>query len=503
MTELAVRLEHVSKRFPGVQALRDVSLDIAAGSCHALCGENGAGKSTLGTLLAGIQSPDDGSLFVLGREVRFASPRDALAAGVAMVHQELAFCDNLSIAENLCLGALPRRRGFVDRAEMERRATALLAETGTVLNVRGRFGDLSIGHRQMVQIAAAVGGGARVIVFDEPTSSLSQVEAERLYALIGRLKARGVTCIYVSHRMSEIFMLCDTVSVLRDGAHVATRPTAELTEAALVELMIGRPLAEYFAMQRSASHGDEVLRVEKLTSTGRFQDVSLSLHAGEVVGLAGLQGAGRSEVATTIFGLDRASSGLVYLRGAPVRIDSPRKAIQMGIGLVPEDRKRQGLVLTESALHNATLPTLERLSRMSWIFRAREWRETRAMFDRLRVRTPSMDAVVAGLSGGNQQKVVLAKWLAARPDILILDEPTRGVDVGAKAEIHALIGELAAQGTAILVISSELPEVLALSERILVLRGGRLVGEVPRQGATQDGLLRLMAGVGAADGSPR
>jgi ABC-type sugar transport system ATPase subunit len=497
MTESAVRFDQVSKSFPGVQALKSVSLEIAAGSCHALCGENGAGKSTLGKILAGLQTPDSGRIFVFGKEVELSSPHDALAAGIGMVHQELAFCENLSVAENLCLGDIPQRRGFVDHDEMDRRATALLAETGTTLDVRGKLGDLSIGNRQMVQIAAAVGGGARIIVFDEPTSSLSQAEAERLYALIARLRERGVTCIYVSHRMPEIFALCDAVSVLRDGQHVATRPIDGLTEGQLVEMMIGRPLAEYFPPATPPTLGEEVLRAEKLTAPGRFRDVSLTLRAGEVVGLAGLMGAGRSEVACALFGLEPLTGGEIYLRGSRVRITDPRQAIRAGIGFVPEDRKRQGLVLSESAMRNASLPTLDKLSRLSWIQRARERVQTSTLFQRLRVRTPGLDAVVAGLSGGNQQKVVLAKWLAARPSILILDEPTRGVDVGAKAEIHSLIGELAASGTAILVISSELPEVLTLAERILVLREGRLVGELARADATQDSLLRMMAGIGA------
>ncbi len=495
MTDIAVKLEHISKRFPGVRALHDVSLEIAAGSCHALCGENGAGKSTLGKLVAGLYAPDSGKLVVSGREVHFAGARDGIAAGVAMVHQELAFCDNLSVAENLCLGAMPSRRGFVDRAEMRRRADALLAETGTTLDVSARFGDLSIGHRQMVQIAAAVGGGARIIVFDEPTSSLSQVEAERLYALIGRLKGRGVTCIYVSHRMPEIFALCDTVSVLRDGELIATRSVEGLSEGELVEMMIGRPLAEYYPSHDKVVAGDEVLRAEGLTAPAMFENVSLTLRAGEVVGLAGLMGAGRSEVAGALFGLAPLSAGTISLKGMPVHFDDPREAIRAGIGLVPEDRKRQGLVLSESAVHNASLPTLDRLARFTWVLRRKEREQASTLFRRLRVRAPGLDAVVGGLSGGNQQKVVLAKWLAARPQVLILDEPTRGVDVGAKAEIHALIGELAAGGTAILVISSELPEILTLSDRILVLREGRLVGELPRAEATQDSLLRLMAGL--------
>ena len=496
MSEPAVRFEHVGKSFPGVQALTDVSLHIEAGSCHALCGENGAGKSTLGKILAGLQSPDEGQVFVFGKAVHLHTPHDAMAAGIAMVHQELAFCENLSVAENLCLGDIPRRRGLVDFAEMERRATALLAETGTTLDVSRRLGELSIGNRQMVEIAAAVGGGAKIIVFDEPTSSLSQAEAERLYELLRRLKARGVTCIYVSHRMPEIFALCDAVSVLRDGRHVVTRSTTGLTEDELVEMMIGRSIAEYIPTPRSTARGDEVLRAEGLTIPGRFEDVSLTLHAGEVVGLAGLMGAGRSEVAAALFGLDALSAGRIFFRGKAVIISDPKQAIALGIGFVPEDRKRQGLVLSESAMRNTSLPTLPRLSRFTWIWRARERAQTRTLFDRLRVRTPGLDAVVAGLSGGNQQKVVLSKWLAAKPQVLILDEPTRGVDVGAKAEIHALIGELAAQGTAILVISSELPEVLRLAERILVLRDGRLVGEIARADASQETLLRMMAGLG-------
>ena len=294
--------------------------------------------------------------------------------------------------------------------------------------------------------------------------------------------------------MPEIFALCDTVTVLRDGEHVATRPTTELTESALVQLMIGRPIAEYFPTHNASAGGSEVLRATSISITGQFTDVSFALRAGEVVGLAGLMGAGRSEIASAIFGLAPLDAGTIDVRGVRAA-EGPQAAIRAGIGLVPEDRKRQGLVMSETALHNASLPTLAQLSRFTWIYSARERAQARTLFERLRVRTPSMDTVVAGLSGGNQQKVVLAKWLAARPAILILDEPTRGVDVGAKAEIHALIGELAAAGTAILVISSELSEVLTLADRILVLREGRLVGELPRARADQESLMRLMAGV--------
>jgi ABC-type sugar transport system ATPase subunit len=495
VSEPAVAFSGITKRFPGVQALGDVSFEVASGSCHALCGENGAGKSTLGRILAGIHEPDAGRMQVFGKAVRFAGPRDALAAGVGMVHQELAFCENLSVAENLCLGAMPSRRGLVSRGEMARRAHAMLSEIDDAVGVERRLGDLTIAQQQVVQIAAAVGGGARIIVFDEPTSSLSQMEADRLYALIGRLTTRGVTCIYVSHRMPEIFRLCDTVTVLRDGCHVATRRVAELSEGELVHMMIGRSLSEYFPDHVSATPGAELLRVDGLSSPRKFTDISFSLRAGEVVGLAGLVGAGRSELARAIFGLEPPARGRITVAGRVVRIASPAQAIRLGIGLVPEDRKREGLVLPASALHNTSLPILRRLSRFGWVQRARERRLGVEYFVKLRVRAPSVDAVVAGLSGGNQQKVVVARWLAAASRILILDEPTRGVDVGAKAEIHALIDRLATQGNAILLISSELPEVLRLSSRILVLREGRLVGEVGRQQATQEGLMRLMAGL--------
>jgi len=492
---LRVAFRDITKRFPGVTALDHVSFEIAAGSCHALCGENGAGKSTLGKLLAGIYRPDEGRLELNRRPVDFGGPTDALAAGVAMVHQELAFCENLSVAENLCIGALPTRRGFISRAAMRRRAGAMLAEIDVTLDVERAVGDLTIGQQQMLQIASAIGHGARLIVFDEPTSSLSQHEADRLYSLIARLGERGVTCIYVSHRLEEIFRLCDSLTVLRDGRHVATQPIAGLDRGALVEMMIGRRLDEYFPAHVKAEAGDEMLRVERLSSPEGFTDVSFTLRAGEVLGFAGLVGAGRSEVARAVFGLDPGVRGTIAVRGRTMRIDSAARAIQVGIGLVPEDRKRQGLVLSMSVLDNATLSILPLLARLGFITPRHEQLAARPYFDRLRLKTPRLDTPAAALSGGNQQKIVLTKWLAARCPILILDEPTRGVDVGAKAEIHALIDELAAGGNALILISSEMPEILNLSTRILVFRGGRTVGELTRAASTQEGLMRLMAGV--------
>ncbi len=494
----AVKFEHISKRFLGVQALSDVSLEVAEGSCHALCGENGAGKSTLGKILAGIHRPDSGRLFVHGREVSFESPRDASHAGVGMVHQELAFCENLTVAENLLLGAMPTKRGFVDRTAMERRAQEMVDEIGAHLDVRAPMRRLTIAQQQLVQIATAVCGGATIIVFDEPTSSLSQADADRLYALIGQLKERGVTCIYVSHRMPEIYRLCDTISVLRDGQHVATRPASDLSEAELVRLMIGRSLSEYLPPSVEKPRGRELLRAVGLTQPGKFRDVSFALHEGEIVGLAGLVGAGRSEVAQTLFGLEMPVSGSISVDGAPATIRGPKDAIALGLGLVPEDRKRQGLVLVETGLHNTSLPMLERLSRFGIVRRAEERRVGESYAAKLRIRLTALDALVGGLSGGNQQKIVLARWLAANAKVLILDEPTRGVDVGAKAEIHGLIHDLAARGAAVLLISSELPEVIALSHRVLVMRQGEIVAEVSREAATQDTLLRLMTGLGKA-----
>ena len=497
MTVPAVRFDGIAKRFPGARALDRVSFEIAAGSCHALCGENGAGKSTLGKILAGIYSPDAGQVVLFGQPVTFSGPEQALAAGVGMVHQELAFCENLSVAENLCLGALPSSRGFLDRAEMHVRAERMLAAIDARLDVRQRVGALTTGQQQMLQIASAVGTGAGVIVFDEPTSSLSQPEADKLYELIDRLRGQGVTSIYVSHRMEEIFRLCDTVTVLRDGAHVATRPTGELTQPALVQMMIGRPIEEYFPSHVHAKMGEELLRVEHLSSPGKFHDVSFTLKGGEVLGFAGLVGAGRSEIAQALFGLDPNVTGQMSVGGRPIPFTGPRAAMRAGLGLVPEDRKRQGLVLSMTALANTTLPILDSLSRLTFIRRRAERALVGTYFERLRVRAPGVDVVTAGLSGGNQQKLVLAKWLAARCRVLMLDEPTRGVDVGAKAEIHALIDELASSGAGVMLISSELPEVLNLCTRIIVLRGGRIAGELSRAGATQDALMRLMAGVAA------
>lgn len=501
MAGAALQFVGITVQYPGVVALDDVTFTVAAGTVHAVCGENGAGKSTLGKVLAGIVTPDSGTILLDGHSARFTAPRDAMLSGVAMVHQELAFCENLTVAENLCLGSMPSRGGLVRWKDMAQRARAMMQDIGgdgEPLDVMRPMRELSIAEQQMVQIAAAVGSGARYIIFDEPTSSLGEGEAERLYALIGRLKARGVTQLYVSHRMPEIFRLCDAVTVLRDGRHIDTRAASALDEPSLVQLMIGRRVDQYFASHADSappSTAANALEVVGLTSPGRFQDVTFAVRAGEVVGLAGLVGAGRSEVAQAIFGLDGEARGRVRVGGEEVTIRSPRQAMRLGIGLVPEDRKKQGVVLSMKARENTTLPILERVARLGIVQRAKERVLAADYAGKLRVRATAAEAPVMQLSGGNQQKIVLAKWLAAQCRILMLDEPTRGVDVGAKADLHAWIDRLAQDGVAILLISSELPELLNLSTRILVLREGRLVGELSRAQATQDALLRLMAGL--------
>ena len=490
-----LEFDRVTKRFPGVLALDGVSFAVEQGSCHALIGENGAGKSTLGKILAGVYTADGGEMRLDGRLIHPATPLAARHLGIAMVHQELAFCPNLTVAENLCLGELPSRFGWVDRKRMRERAHGMLREIEADLDVDQPIGQLTTGQEQLVQIAAALGVNARVIVMDEPTSSLSAGESEHLFHLLGHLKRRGITVLYVSHRMEEIFRLCDTVTVLRDGRHVATEKTAATNRDRVIHQMVGREVVSVTPRHLERTPGDELLRVENLTSPGRFRGVTFRLRAGEVLGLAGLVGAGRTEVAQAIFGVDARATGNVFVRGKPLALGNVNTALAAGIGLLPEDRKRLGLVLSMNCRENGSLASLSRLTRLGFVRRREEQALVRRYADRLRVRTPSLENLIASLSGGNQQKVALAKWLARQCDILIVDEPTRGVDVGAKAEIHALLDELACEGLGIIVISSELPEVMNLSRRILVMRDGHLAGELARADFSQPTLMRLMAGV--------
>jgi ABC-type sugar transport system ATPase subunit len=488
----------ITKRFPGVLALDAVSFGIERGSCHALIGENGAGKSTLGKILAGVYTADAGEIRLDGRIIHPATPLDARKLGIAMVHQELAFCPNMSVAENLCLGDMPRRAGFVDRSALRARAREMLASIHADIDPDALIGTLSTGREQLVQIAAAVGTGAQIIVMDEPTSSLSAGETRELFELVRKLKARGITLIYVSHRMEELFALCDHITVLRDGRHVSTEPIPATNPKRVVTQMIGRELRVQTPAHLTRDLGPERLRVTALSSPNKFSDITLDVRAGEIVGMAGLVGAGRSETAQAIFGLDPAATGSVAVKGAHLPLGSIDAALASGLGLVPEDRKRQGLVLALNCRENTSLAALPLLTRMGWVKRAAERSLAKRYSERLRVKTPSTEAIIAGLSGGNQQKIALAKWLARECDVLIVDEPTRGVDVGAKAEIYQLLDELACEGKALLVISSELPELIGLCRRILVMREGRLAGELPREKFSEAALMQLMAGVASA-----
>ncbi len=489
-----IQFQSISKHFGGVNALAEVSLSIPRGHVHGLMGENGAGKSTLGKVLAGIHIPDSGKILIDGQEFIFKSPADALKAGIGMVHQELAFCPDLSIAENLCLGRYPRTFGFLSRKKMHIEAERLLGQIGISLDVGRKMNALTTGQEQSVQIAAAVGTNARVIVFDEPTASLSSRESEHLFQLIDRLKQRGITQIYVSHRMPEIFALCDSMSVLRDGKYVGSLTRAEASHDKIVEMMTGRVISiTQSGGTRSAGKG--MMSVSNLSSPGKFRDVSFNLRAGEIVCMAGLVGAGRSEVAQAIFGMDPRVTGDVSIENVPMKLRSIHASMDCGLAMVPEDRKRQGLVLMMSCCTNGSMAVLDRLRIGPFLNFAGERKLATEMSDRLRIKAASIHAPVNSLSGGNQQKVVLAKWLARHSKILIVDEPTRGVDIGAKQAIHELLHELAQQGTAILVISSELPEVLSLADRIIVMREGKLVCELPRQEADEQSLLRHMAGV--------
>jgi ABC-type sugar transport system ATPase subunit len=493
-----LEFQNITKRFPGVLALDGVGFAVERGTCHALIGENGAGKSTLGKILAGVYAADSGEVRLDGRVIAPDSPLAARELGIAMVHQELAFCPNLSVAENLCLGDLPRRAGFVRQRELRARARAMLATIGAAIDPDAIIGTLSTGQEQLVQIAAAVGTGAKVIVMDEPTSSLSAAETAELFKLVRELKARGITLIYVSHRLEELFALCDNITVLRDGRHVATERIAETTPHRVITQMIGRELLIATPNHLARTPGDERLRVNSLASPGKFSGINLSVRAGEIVGVAGIVGAGRSEVVQAIFGLDPAAHGTIAVGGRPLPLGSVDAALAAGIGLVPEDRKRQGLVLGLNCRENTALATLPALSRFGWVRRNAEHSLTSRYTQRLRVKAPSLESITAGLSGGNQQKIALAKWLARSCDVLLIDEPTRGVDVGAKAEIYQLLDELACEGKALLVVSSELPELIGLCRRILVMREGRLAGEVHRADFTEAALMRLMAGVAAA-----
>ncbi len=489
-------IRDISKSFPGVKALSDVSFDIEAGTVHAVMGENGAGKSTLMQVIAGALRPDTGQLILDNEPLHLTGTRDAAQKGIAIVFQELMLMPNLSVSENVFLGVEPRAAGvLVDRATQRARTMQTLGRMGVNIDPDQRLGELPIAKQQLIEICKSLVHEPRLLILDEPTSSLSEADALVLFRVVHDLRARGVTILYISHRMREVFANCDVVTVLRDGRHVRTLRLADTDQDEVVRLMVGRDLAGVQRVPPSADARPIKLSVRGLGDGKRYRDISFDLHAGEIVGLAGLVGAGRSETVMGIFGTPPPEHGTIEVDGQTVRIRRPADAMRLGIGLVPEDRKLMGLVLGMGVGQNISLSAMElgRISAAGFVKPAAESKLVHNYVDRFRIKTPSIEQLVGLLSGGNQQKVVLAKWLATNPRVLIVDEPTRGVDVGTKAEIYGLMRELARGGLAILVISSDLPEVLTISDRILVMRAGMLAGEISFEEASEERIMALAA----------
>ena len=497
--EPALRLQGIVKTFPGVRALDGVDFEVMPGEVHALLGENGAGKSTLMKVLAGMYQPDEGKIIIAGRPVRMTTPIEAKAQGVVLIHQELSLVPEMSAAENIYLGELPRRSfGRVDWTILEERSNMILKRLKCNFRAEVTVAHLSIANQQMVEIARALTVDARVVVFDEPTASLTDAEKVVLFDIINDLKAQGVGIVYISHRMDEIFTLSDRITVLRDGTYRGTLMTAKTNEDEVTRLMIGRSL-DLSRDEDAPQFGKTMLEVRNLTYPGLFEDISFSVRTGEVVGFYGLVGAGRTEIAETLFGLRTPRAGEICVDGACVEITSPRDAIALGISLVPENRKEQGLVLQMNCRDNMTLPQVQGLTSGPFMSQRAELAIFDQYRDRLAIKTPSWRQPAGVLSGGNQQKIVIGKWLSMQPRVLIVDEPTRGIDVGSKSEIHQLLRELAAQGYAVIVISSEMPEVLRVSDRIVAMYHGRIMREFDIADVTEDSLVQAISGIRAEE----
>ena len=489
-----LRVHELGKQFPGVRALHNVNLMIACGEVLAVIGENGAGKSTLMKILAGVQPADTGEIFIDGEPIQFQSVREALAQGVALIHQELNLAANLDLAANIFLGREPHQCGFIDQAKLHAEAAQHLKRVGLDLPSDTLVGDLPIGLQQLVEIAKALSCEARVLIMDEPTSSLSQHETETLFEVVRDLRAQGISVIYISHRLSEVKELADRVIVLRDGENAGELSREEINHDAMVRLMVGRDLSQFYD-RKQHDPGDIVLELEEVrTPEHPHCAISMQLRAGEIVGLAGLVGSGRTELLQTIFGVTPSVGGNMNLAGEPFAPQNPREAIRAGLALAPEDRKQHGLILQMAVRENASLASLGRDHKNGLLnFEAEETVATEAV-EQLAIKTPSLDQATVHLSGGNQQKVVLGKWLALKPRVLLLDEPTRGIDVGAKREMYRLMEQLAADGVAILFVSSELEEVLGMADRAFVMHEGRLAGELPRDQLSEEAVMQLATG---------
>ncbi len=495
--EILLKVEGVSKAFPGVQALLDVNLDVRKGEILALVGENGAGKSTLIQILTGALEADSGQIYLDGAEVHFNHPQEAEEAGISTVYQELSLVNNLSVAENIFAGRQPKHSyGLMDVGEMNREAQVWLDRFDAAFSPSERVGNLAMGNQQLVEIAKAMSRNAQVLILDEPTSSLSLSEAGQLFDLLRQLREQGLGIVFVSHHLEEVFELCDRISVLRDGQYVGTVQAAESDQRQIVSMMVGRDLGELENLHGVlGDFGDVAMTVENFSRKGQFENISFDLRKGEILTFFGLVGAGRTELARSIFGMDIASGGRIEINGVAVRLSHPADAMKLGMAYLSEDRKREGLYLTKTIKENFMVTNLKRIAPNGWL----DWPMltvlTEKYVDRLEVRTPSLDQKLRNLSGGNQQKVMLGMWLATQPDVLIVDEPTRGIDVGTKQEIHRLLRQLATEGKAIMVISSDLPETMAISDRVAVMRKGTLVDILPIADVTQENVMVLAAGV--------
>ena len=494
-----LELRHIVKVFPGVRALDDVSLTIKRGTIHALCGENGAGKSTLMKILSGVYTKDEGEILINGVPAQIRSPADSERIGISVIYQELANIPELNVSQNVNLGKELSNgaRILLDTKRMEQKTRSLLDRFQLQVGVRQKIDQLTVGQQQMVEIAKAFGSNAWIVVMDEPTSAITEADKENLFKIIRELKENNIAVVYISHRMSEIFEIADEITILRDGRQVIAGPVSEFDENKVIRHMVGRELNDIFTREKGAP-GEEVLRVENLSRKGAFEPISFSVHAGEVLGFSGLMGAGRTEIMRCIFGLDRPDSGAIYLGGKKLEIRCPLDAIKAGIAMVSEDRRREGIIPHMTVRENTTLAALPWISRFGWIDAKKDLSITEEYIDSLNVKTPSTEQLIMNLSGGNQQKVCLAKWLNRSPKVVILDEPTRGIDVGAKAEIHRLIDRLTKQGIAVIMISSELPEIIGACDRIVVLYEGRMMKEYPSGSrVTQEQIMKSAAGLPA------
>ena len=505
MQEVILRMQNIRKTFPGVVALDNVNLDVRSGTVHSLMGENGAGKSTLMKCLIGMYTPDEGTVELAGDIVRFKDTKDGLEHGISMIHQELSPVPEMMVAENIWLGREPRGPlGLLSPSAMFRKTRELFDEWKIDIDPRARMKDLTVSKQQMVEIAKAISYDAKIIIMDEPTSAIPEREVAHLHGMIKRLTDFGVAIIYITHKMDEVFRISDDITVFRDGKHVGSYPAKELDRDKLIKLMVGRELTDLFPKEE-AEIGEVVLSVKGLNRGTVVKDVSFELRRGEILGLAGLMGAGRTEVLETIFGIEKADSGKVVLNGKTLRIKQPSDAIRAGMALLTEDRKLNGIMGVLSVRDNITAAALPRYSPHGFLRVGEMRKDSEDQREKLRIKTPSLGQLIKNLSGGNQQKALISRWLLTVPDVLMIDEPTRGIDVGAKSEIHRLMSMLAQEGKAIIMVSSELPEVLGMSDRILVMHEGRISGELSREEANQESVMHLATGgdeVAASEGNP-